>query len=69
MAASGKAAFDAAGAMARADRAVGLTGAHVVLAVARMDEGTAVRALEHMGIARDELGAAAQAEIDLLRGG
>lgn len=68
MTASGKAAFDAAGAMARGDRGVGLIGAHVVLAVARMDEGSAVRALDHMGIARDELGAAAQAEIDLHRG-
>ncbi|MGZ8662650.1 MAG: Clp protease N-terminal domain-containing protein [Actinomycetota bacterium] len=67
MSPSGRAAFDDAGAMARADRSVGLTGAHVVLAVARMDHGTTARALRHLGIDRDELIAAAQGEIDHAR--
>ena len=63
MNASGRAAFDTAGRLARADERSPLQGAHIVAAVAQMEHGTAARALRHMGIDRAALLDAARAEI------
>lgn len=58
---SAQEAFQAAGALARSSRER-LSGAHVVAAVARMEHGTAARALERLGVDRAALAAAADAE-------
>jgi len=63
MNASGRAAFQTAGRLAQADGHSGLTGAHIVLAVAQMEHGTAARALRHMGVDPAALLEAASAEI------
>lgn len=55
-------AFRAAGDLARADKRSPLVGAHVVVAVAQMEHGTAARALTLMGIDREALAAAAREE-------
>ena len=59
--ASGRAAFRAASELARADG--GLLGAHVVVAVAGIEHGTAPRALAQLGVERAELAAAARDEL------
>lgn len=61
--ASCQAAFQEAARLARSERPSRLRGAHVLLAVAAMEHGTAVRALEAMGIDRAALAAAAAAEL------
>ncbi|SHF98414.1 Clp protease N-terminal domain-containing protein [Geodermatophilus nigrescens] len=53
--------FQDAVALAKAGRG-GLTGAHVVVATARLEHGTAARALAALGVDRDRLRAAAEAE-------
>ena len=63
MNASGRAAFQTAGRLARADSHAGLTGAHIVVAVAQMEHGTAARALRHMGVDPAALLEAANTEI------
>jgi ATP-dependent Clp protease ATP-binding subunit ClpA len=63
MNASGRAAFQTAGRLARADSHSGLTGAHIVVAVAQMEHGTAARALRQMGVDPAALVEAANAEI------
>ncbi|EHN09792.1 putativeATP-dependent Clp protease ATP-binding subunit [Patulibacter medicamentivorans] len=62
--ASAQAAFRRAAELSRADRRLGLTGAHVVLAVAEMEHGTAARALRRLGVDGAALRAAARAELD-----
>lgn len=42
-----------------------LLGAHVVVAVAEMEHGSAARALRHMGVKREHLAAAARQELSL----
>jgi hypothetical protein len=59
--ASGRAAFGAASELARAEG--GLLGAHVVLAVARLEHGTSARALAAMGVDREALARAAREEL------
>jgi ATP-dependent Clp protease ATP-binding subunit ClpA len=54
-------AFKRAGELAR-DDGTWLTGAHVVVAVAGMEHGSAARALRAMGVDREALAAAAAAE-------
>ena len=54
-------AFQEAAELAR-DDGTWLTGAHVVVAVAGMEHGTAARALQSMGVDRERLAAAAAAE-------
>jgi ATP-dependent Clp protease ATP-binding subunit ClpA len=61
--ASCRAAFQEAVRLARSERPSRLRGAHVLLAVAGMEHGTAARALEGMGVARDALAAAARTEL------
>lgn len=61
--ASGRRAFQAAGDLARSTSSP-LAGAHVVIAVTRMEHGTGPRALGHMGIDRGALAAAARDELD-----
>jgi ATP-dependent Clp protease ATP-binding subunit ClpA len=68
MNASGRAAFQTAGRLARADTHSGLTGAHIVVAVAQMEHGTAARALRHMGVDPAALVEAASAEIAAAQG-
>lgn len=58
-------AFRAAGELARSG-AVPFVGAHVVVAVSRLEHGTAPRALRAMGVDLPALRAAAHAEIDAL---
>ena len=58
---SAQSAFQAAGTLARKTRSQ-LVGAHVVLAIADMEHGTAVRALRARGIDIDALAAAAREE-------
>ena len=41
-----------------------LSGAYILLVASQMEYGTTARALAAMGVDRDELGAAAQAEVD-----
>lgn len=60
--ASARSAFQTASEMARSSRPSGLVGAHVVAAVAKLEHGTATRALVSMGIDRTELAAAARLE-------
>jgi ATP-dependent Clp protease ATP-binding subunit ClpA len=54
-------AFQRAGELAR-DDGTWMNGAHVVVAVAGMEHGTAARALSAMGVDREQLAAAAAAE-------
>jgi hypothetical protein len=61
---SAQSAFQAARTLARKTRSQ-LVGAHVVLAVANMEHGTAVRALRARGIDIDALAAAAREEAGL----
>jgi ATP-dependent Clp protease ATP-binding subunit ClpA len=61
--ASARRAFQEASRMARSERSSGLVGAHVVAAVARVEHGTASRALSTMGVDRAALAAAARDEI------
>ena len=61
--ASAQAVFQEAVREARSTRPSRLRGAHVVLAVARMEHGTAIGALEAMGIDRAALADAARAEL------
>lgn len=58
---SAREAFQAAASLARSSRE-SLTGAHVVEAVAAMEHGIAARVLEHLGVERAALLAAATAE-------
>ena len=58
---SAQSAFQAAGTLARKTRSQ-LVGAHVVLAIADMEHGTALRALRARGIDIDALAAAAREE-------
>lgn len=60
--ASGRQAFQTAGDLARS-AAAPLVGAHVVVAVCRMEHGSAPRALRAMGVDRDALAAAALDEL------
>ena len=62
--ASGRQAFQTAGDLARS-AASPLVGAHVVVAVCRMEHGSAPRALRSMGVDRDVLAAAALDELGL----
>ena len=55
-------AFQAAGELAR-DQGTSLRGAHVVIAVADMEHGTAARALRTMGVDREALAVAAREEL------
>lgn len=64
--ASARTAFQRASEMARSEKPLGLVGAHVVVAVAEQEHGTAARALTLMGIDRAALAAAARAEIEAL---
>lgn len=64
--ASAQAAFRAAVDLAKAQKSP-LLGAHVVAAIARMEHGTAARALRVMGIDRHALATASQEELDALR--
>ena len=61
--ASARSVFQNASKMARSDHSSPLIGAHVVLAIADMEHGTAARALTAMGIDRTALAAAAREEI------
>lgn len=61
--ASAQAAFQEAVRQARSTRPSRLRGAHVVVAVAAMEHGTAARALEAMGVDRARLADAARAEL------
>jgi hypothetical protein len=45
-----------------------LCGAYILLAASQMQFGTTARALAAMGVDRDELAAAARAEVDALDG-
>lgn len=65
--ASEQQAFQAAVKLSKASKPSLLLGAHVVVAVCQMEHGTAVRALETMGIDRAALSAAASAELDTQR--
>ena len=62
-------AFQAASALARADKPSRFLGAHVIAAVAAMEHGTVARALMSLGILRDVLAAAALDEIRAVRTG
>ena len=62
--ASAQAVFRAAVDLAKTERPSRLVGAHVVAAVARMEHGTAARALRAMRIDRHALAVAAQQELD-----
>lgn len=62
--ASAQAAFRGAADLAKEEKGSPLLGAHVVAAVARMEHGTAARALRAMGIDRHALAAASRQEID-----
>lgn len=64
--ASAQEAFQAAGRLARSEKAQ-FVGAHVVAAVADMEHGTAPRVLAVIGADRSSLAAAARAELDALR--
>lgn len=63
--ASAQQAFQTAVKLAKATKPSRLRGAHVVEAVARMELGTAARALELLGIDRAALGAAAREELGI----
>lgn len=66
--ASAREAFQQASTMARRRKPSRLTGAHVVAAVAGMEQGTAARVFEALGINRQALLAEAEAEIGGLAG-
>ena len=55
--------FQEAVALSKSTKPTGLRGAHVVVAVARLEHGTAARALTVLGVDRDQLGQAANAEL------
>lgn len=59
---SAQSAFQAAGKLARKTRSQ-LVGAHVLLAIADMEHGTAIRAVRSLGIDVDALAAAAREEV------
>ena len=59
---SAQSAFQAAGKLAREGRSP-LAGAHVVLAIAGMEHGTAIRAVRSLGIDIDALAAAGREEV------
>lgn len=65
--ASAQEAFQAAVKLAKASKPNRLLGAHVVIAVTRMEHGTAARALAALGLDRAALAGAAREEIDALR--
>lgn len=65
--ASAQTVFRAAVDLAKLERPSRLIGAHVVAAVARMEHGTAARALRAMRVDRHELAVAAQQELDARR--
>jgi ATP-dependent Clp protease ATP-binding subunit ClpA len=65
--ATAQSAFQEASKMARAEKGSRFAGAHVVAAIARMEHGTAARALRRMGIDREELEAAARQEVATIR--
>jgi ATP-dependent Clp protease ATP-binding subunit ClpA len=65
---SAQSAFQAAGKLARETRSQ-LVGAHVVLAIAGMQHGTAIRAVRSLGIDIDALAAAAREEVGERREG
>ena len=65
--ASAQTVFRAAIDLAKLERPSRLRGAHVVAAVARMEHGTAARALRAMHVDRHELAVAAQQELDARR--
>lgn len=65
--ASAQTVFRAAVDLAKKDKPSRLVGAHVVAAVARMEHGTAARALRAMRVDRHELAVAAQQELDARR--
>lgn len=65
---SGQVAFQEAVELQKTSRSRRLLGAHVVAAVARMEHGTAARALWAMGVDRDSLASAARSEFTLPSG-
>lgn len=65
---SGQAAFQRAVEVSGAPKPRRLLGAHVVLAVAEMEHGSAARALRLMGVDRQQLAAAAGAELAITAG-
>lgn len=65
--ASGQSAFQAAVALAKEHRGTRLVGAHVVVAVAQMEHGTAARTLRAMGVDRHTLATAGRRELEALR--
>ena len=66
---SAQEAFQAASALAAKDGRFKLCGAHVVVAVAQSEHGTAARVLQLLGVDRDALVAAAHEELEALRAG
>ena len=66
--ASAQSVFQEAVKLANRGKASRLAGAHVVVAVAQMEHGTAAEALRGMGIDRHALAAAAQSELSAGRG-
>jgi ATP-dependent Clp protease ATP-binding subunit ClpA len=60
---SAQAAFRRAVELSKSQKPRRLRGAHVVLAVTEMERGTVVRALDRMGVNRDDLAAAAQRQL------
>lgn len=66
--ASAQGVFQEAVKVAKRDKASRLVGAHVVVAVAQMEHGTAAEALRGMGIDRHALAAAAWSELGAGRG-
>lgn len=61
---SAQAAFRRAAELSKEQKPRRLRGAHVVLAVTEIERGTVARTLEHMGVNREELAAAARAELE-----
>ena len=60
---SAQAAFRRAAELSKAQKPRRLRGAHVVLAVTEIERGTVARTLDRMGVNREELAAAAHAEL------
>ena len=60
--------FQEAVALSKSVKPAGLTGAHVVASVSRLEHGTAARALDALGVDRDRLREAAYAEAGIERG-
>lgn len=65
---SGQAVFQRAVEVSGTSKPRRLLGAHVVLAVAEMEHGSAARALRLMGVDRQQLAAAARAELAITAG-